>query len=63
MMSIYLKFMSYEWTFKASQNIVKKITPRSRVRAYNKIFVVDKLQTTDLGSDVYQVRLNLIAIL
>jgi hypothetical protein len=54
---------SYEWTFKASQNIVKKITPRSRVRAYNKIFVVDKLQTTDLGSDVYQVRLNLIAIL
>ena len=54
---------TYQWTFKAPESIAKRIKTRSRIRAYNKNFIVEKNQTTDLGRRIYQVRLDLVAVL
>lgn len=53
----------YQWSFIAPEYLIKKIKTRSRIFAYNKIFIVSKIQATDLGHDSVQVQLDLIAVL
>lgn len=52
----------FQWTFEADRVKVQQLKTRSRVFAYNRIHVVEKIQRTYLSREKVQVRLDLLSV-